>query len=82
MFYVQPHPGLECFCVFPPAVPGVINIKPFQGFVKKNILENIIGVFWTDVQITRTRELQIHNNRKSNFSCPVRGNMFIDYKSK
>ena len=35
MFYVQPHPGLECFCVFPPAAPGVIHIKPHRGFREK-----------------------------------------------
>jgi hypothetical protein len=29
----EPLRGLECFCVCPPAVPGVIHIKPLRGFV-------------------------------------------------
>jgi hypothetical protein len=34
--------------VLPPAAPGVIHIQPLRGCAEKNILGNIIEVFWAN----------------------------------
>jgi hypothetical protein len=62
---------LDCFYLFPPAAPGVIQIKPLRGFKEKKKLVNIIRVIFTGMVNDTEKCIGLKNKSKKMRAGPI-----------